>query len=246
MKHGRIYRSLIRGAIEVQKEKLAVMLTDCCAVFANPINKNPPSSAAAGNWETVKQLFFNASGFVDVNAASPGGVSFTNKKFGGYFTSALTNDICQPPTRYSSDGKVTWGRFLSYVDSDLKTHYVDPEKQLSHAFYVNSWPKHHWESMLTVKNDSPYTLKLYVQYQTEGPDNKLVWRGGEKPYKIDPGKSGKLRDDGVHIEAKAIRYWASSTDGQKVWDDHKNEDYDLVNSDFGYSGDLETEEVVFK
>lgn len=240
MTHGRLYRSDLRGAIFYQKSRRDVIITDCCANFPGGRDVDPLTVGEEANWEVAKDLFFTGSGLVDLNAAEPGGFSYTNSKVGGYFTAAFTYEICQERSDLDNndDGRVTWPEFLGNVDGTVERHYIDRDRQYSHAFFLDDWPQHFWERTLRVKNDSSEHIRVHVQYYTKTDEGNWRWFSPEGSWTFTPGESATLSDpppEDFRVRGKYIRIWAESLDGRWSWTRYKDENFEMVDTRFGYA-----------
>ena len=240
MKYGRLYRSDLRGALYYQDSRRDIIITDCCANYPDQRDVDALRVGAQANWDVAKHLFFTGSGLVDINAASPGEFSYTNSKVGGYYTSALTYEICRDPEDLdlNEDGEVAWGEFLGRVDGRIERQYISKEKQFSHAFYIDRWPTHYWERTLRIENNSSNTIRVYVKYYTKTTEDNWQWFSPEGSWTFAPGESATLSDpppEDFRVRGKYVRVWAESTDGQWHWDKYKDQNLELVDPRFGYA-----------
>ena len=244
---GRLKRSLLRGAINFQKKRMAIMVTDSCASTLDDKNVKPlePRDINAlvdeegANWLTVKQLFFSGSGLVDVNSSKPKQSSYTNSRVGGYFTSAFTYELCRKPDHFDDDGDVTWSKFLGHVDGEIESNYISKEIQFSHVWYMNRWPEQRWEKKLLIHNGATKWLRVHVSYYTKTTGG-WDWVSPSGTWKFAPGEETYLSDPPPQdfvARGRYFRIWAESLDGKFEWTTHKQKNFEALDDRFGYAND---------
>ncbi len=248
MAYGDLFRSDLRGALNYQDSRRDIIITDCCANSPDTRDIDPLTVGEEANWEVAKDLFFTGSGLVDLNAAEPGGFSYTNSSVGGYFTSAFTYEICQDRSDLDNngDGRVTWPEFFGNVDGTIEREYIGKEHQYSHAFYLEKWPEHYWERTLRIENNSSEYIRVHVQYYTKTNDGDWAWFTPDGSWTFEPGESATLSDpppENFHVRGKYVRVWAESLDGRWTWTKYKDQNFEMVNPSFGYSASSREEKV---
>jgi hypothetical protein len=120
----RLYRSELRRAMAAQGPRLAVILTDSCAILPGKEAPNAkaapakgqqtaPPAPKAGDGSALRDLLFQHEGLVDINAARRGENCWGHIRRGNCFTRALVELLGQPVSRFDRDGDgfVEWGEF---------------------------------------------------------------------------------------------------------------------------------------
>jgi tetratricopeptide (TPR) repeat protein len=81
--------------------------------------------------------------------------------------------------------------------------------------------------LLRVSNQTNEAIYVYVQYEYRAEGGKWVWFPNDPTrsfWKIEPGKSTYLVDDGWKIECRRCRIWAVTANGNS-WNTYKNKDW---------------------
>jgi hypothetical protein len=118
-----LYRTDLVKGMESTKAGLVVLLTDCCSTPREaPFGDDAPpedmvaarsitaaSRVATKIHPTVRNLFFQARGTVDITAATDN-ASWSDVRFGGLFTRSVCTMLCLPIKEVdkNGDGVVTW------------------------------------------------------------------------------------------------------------------------------------------
>jgi hypothetical protein len=132
---GHLYRSELRTAMLAKKARLTVLLTDACAnslaagqptrAEAHPTHTAPASSLVLCDCNvesSLRRLFVDSRGVVDITAAARGTVAFGRRKIGGsYFTLALTNLLTQKADDCSTDAGSPWRSFFATLQADTES-----------------------------------------------------------------------------------------------------------------------------
>ena len=90
----RLYRHVVRAAIESKQPRLGVLISDCCYAFLPDPN---PSGVAPALFAQTKplfdELFFRARGLVDITSSQPGEISscYLDDADGSIFTKSLSD-----------------------------------------------------------------------------------------------------------------------------------------------------------
>jgi hypothetical protein len=124
-----ILRSEVRKAMQDRGPGLAVLLTDCCsdslplkdAFVKRPIEKAKEPRTIH---PTMRCLFFQARGLVDITAATTS-ASFSDEKDGGVFTRVLTGLLTKEVRALDTnkDNFVSWSEFFPRLQKDTETFY---------------------------------------------------------------------------------------------------------------------------
>jgi hypothetical protein len=206
-----------------QKHKLIVMMTDSCCSYEG--QQAPECRGAsimvgdeAAHWEVVQQLFFQAEGFVDANAAKPGTFAFFGDK-GSYFTSAICKHMSSPTTRSAVNAActVTWADFMGVVRAEIK-EYVSEDIQSHVCYYLGDEPKRHYEKKLKLVNNSSHIIEVKLAVTYVDNNQWAQWNTGDQIYVLAPGETTYLRwsDTGLVRGAK-VRISAISRCRQFTW-----------------------------
>jgi hypothetical protein len=81
------------------------------------------------------------------------------------------------------------------------------------------------------------TIRVYVQYEYQTKDGRWVWYPKEpkkgQSRRFGPGKKGRVGENDVPIHCRRYRLWAESVDGNTVWNQPTDKDYQAC-PDQGY------------
>src|SRR5436190_662422 len=115
-------RSELLSIMKAKKAGLVVVLTDCCANFVK-LSYTPRKTGLPEGKDlspVFRHLFFLNRGVADINATSPGDVSWGDNVRGGLFTYTLCGALMTPFSRLKKDknGNLTWAVFYP----QLRTH----------------------------------------------------------------------------------------------------------------------------
>jgi hypothetical protein len=117
-------RSFIRQWALEKGARLTLVLTDAC--FELPDKEEIRAGAARPDWDTVRCLFLDAQGLLEVNAASEHELSYCNERVGSFYTTALLKTLRRPFKELDRDG-----------DGFLHWQEVLPAaQQAAHAYYL--------------------------------------------------------------------------------------------------------------
>jgi hypothetical protein len=127
---GELVRSELRKAMEDKKAGLVVILTDCCSnmrrVSKRQLNEETQEKVTArGKFHpTLRSLFFQARGTVDITAAT-GTVSWGDDASGGLFTRSLCKMLTTSPAALGAgkDGALSWKEFFPRLKRNTETTF---------------------------------------------------------------------------------------------------------------------------
>jgi hypothetical protein len=126
----RMPRETVINAMRQKNAGLIVILTDCCAdAFKSKapilITAPGPGEPAKEIWPTVRNLFFEHRGIVDITAEEKESALATSK--GGLFTQTLMNLLERNPSYFKPAEKdfVTWATFAEHLKRDTSRMYKD-------------------------------------------------------------------------------------------------------------------------
>jgi tetratricopeptide (TPR) repeat protein/CBS domain-containing protein len=99
---------------------------------------------------------------------------------------------------------------------------IDPKLKDSRKLYRTA--------ILRVSNQSKHTIRVYVAYETLTDQGTWHWYRMDNPavFVFQPGEEARLRDEGWIIQARRMRIWAESTDGNMSWQKVRNTDTWLI------------------
>lgn len=98
--------------------------------------------------------------------------------------------------------------------------------------------KTHQRAYLQVKNDTDAPIQVYMMYEYMTEEGKWTWHPTPENsvksfWKIEPGKTIILLDEGWKVECRRVRIWATAPTANLEWTGNKNKDLWLVPKD-GY------------
>jgi hypothetical protein len=139
--HGKsLARDELRQALEAKKAELVVILTDCCSNLPKldpredelENRKTGQAKQAIELRPTIRHLFFQARGTVDVTAATED-ASWCDRERGGIFTRAICRmlDRSVKELDVNRDGFVTWQEFFPQLRKDTELDFASWSKQMS-------------------------------------------------------------------------------------------------------------------
>jgi hypothetical protein len=145
MEKGRLYRSVLRQAMEQKRPRLLILLTDCCSNYTAAPGKGPrgreevkapapvpvaktgpapasrPTGLKTNQGATVRCLLFRHEGVVDITASSNGHPAEGTKDRGGPFTFALSQLLNEEGRPAAEAGNfVYWSDFFLRVRSETQ------------------------------------------------------------------------------------------------------------------------------
>ncbi|MGL4553021.1 MAG: caspase family protein [Gemmataceae bacterium] len=190
-------RSLLRKEMEALGAGLTVLLTDCCSTKEkNDVTQPPPVGPGRGVeiHPTVKHLFFQSRGVVDITAATAAEAAWSDDKNGGLFTRSLAKMLLKTPKQLTGDedGVVTWQKFFPQLQADtqqffkdwsavMRSRYPDAniraENQKPHAFFLGEQLTY---AVVEIQNARPTPLRY--KFRWEG-DESAPWAD----FELKPG-----------------------------------------------------------
>jgi hypothetical protein len=138
--HGKkLSRDELRQALEAKKAGLVVLLTDCCS---NLSRAEPRESQVEGRGSspvreprklspTIRQLFFQARGIVDVTAATED-ASWCDYEKGGIFTRSLCRLLSRDLKELDVNrrGHITWQDFFPQLQRETELSFASWSKEM--------------------------------------------------------------------------------------------------------------------
>jgi hypothetical protein len=137
----RLYRSQLRAAMLDHDPRLAVILTDACAIVDGKKSLNEKAIRAPrrnrsrrhrpGSGTALRYLFFRHRGLVEINGARTGYTAWSTwekkKRYGNHFTRALCRLLDRPARQVvrSRDGFVSWNGFRQALDRETRRVAAD-------------------------------------------------------------------------------------------------------------------------
>jgi len=118
-----LLRSDLRSTLAEKHARLCVVISDAC-------NSYPPGAEVKGGgvpeWKTMRSLFLQSRGFVDINSVSEGENAFGDRKHGGFFTGSLTATLSKPfaDLDFDKDGFVHWYEVLPMIQAGAQEAYA--------------------------------------------------------------------------------------------------------------------------
>jgi hypothetical protein len=157
MAAGNLSRSQVRAAMTARRPRLLVLLTDCCADFgtdsgdgpvatrpempahlAQPVQDAPTQRPGA----LIRQMLFQQTGVVDVNACQPGKGSDSVYYKGGFFTLTMVRLLNAQPNQFHGavNGVVQWRTFFVVLQNETlrRVTAAARENQVPVAFTVTT------------------------------------------------------------------------------------------------------------
>ena len=130
----KLWRDEVREAMEDTGARLRVLLTDCCALAADPGARVRAVFMPEGvaRVEAFRHLFFRHRGTVDVNACKEGEEAWCDLENGGVCTDAFLillgwqNHMLD--SENSRDQFVSWREFLGHLDDQTNTCFQELKK----------------------------------------------------------------------------------------------------------------------
>jgi tetratricopeptide (TPR) repeat protein len=101
---------------------------------------------------------------------------------------------------------------------------------------------------VVLANNSGKEIRVQLRYFTVTKEGGTQWFPSEETFltfTFQPGESAQLLDEAFKVHASRIRFFAESTDGATVWNDHKDADLAIV-PDEGYISDGGTKEFKYE
>ncbi len=137
--HGKkLTRDELRGALEARKAGLVVLLTDCCSSVCRAEPRDVECRGGPGQARgpqvlspTIRQLFFQARGTVDVTAATED-LSWCDYEKGGIFTRSLCRMLGQKLDKLDAKGRgfITWQDFFPQLQRDTMRTFASWSKAM--------------------------------------------------------------------------------------------------------------------
>jgi hypothetical protein len=162
---GAISRTDVRKAIEKRRPRLGVLISDMCS--AHEGQAAIPKRREPAEWDSVNDLFFFASGTVDLTAAGFGESAWSNGD-GGFFTIALANTLSEPRARLDddSDGILTWKEAFAHV-RDLTDQIFQSAKTSAAASASISTSRSQRPTFLSLGTDQKLLQTVYSRHKWE-------------------------------------------------------------------------------
>lgn len=201
-----VLRSDLRKELEGLGAGLAVLLTDCCSTkerSEEPVEGGVIGRASDGVQPTVRHLFFQARGVVDVTAATEE-EAWSDDKNGGLFTRSLARMLLKklPEVDSNKDGTLTWKEFFPQLQTDTQRFFktwskammarypdarIRSETQKPHAFYLGSQTAY---AAVEIQNIKP--TPLVYKFRWEGSQDWISFelKPGEKRTHALPAEQG--------------------------------------------------------
>jgi hypothetical protein len=141
--HGKVLpRSELRQSMEATGAGLVILLTDCCSnlpkgepradqVEDRKVREITPARTLS---PTIRNLFYQARGTVDVTAATED-VAWGDKERGGLFTRAVCRMLIRPLKELdrNRDGVLTWDEFFPQLQRDTELDFAGWSKRMRSA-----------------------------------------------------------------------------------------------------------------
>ncbi len=125
-----LWRDEVRSAMLAHQPRLTVLLSDCCSdeIEFGPRERAVPEPPA---WQTVRCLFLQARGVVDVNSVSEG-ESAVGLEDGGFFTRSLAEQMGGrfKDLDLDGDGFLHWQELLPGVQQAAQKKYAAWRKEV--------------------------------------------------------------------------------------------------------------------
>jgi hypothetical protein len=118
-------RLQIRRWVLDKGARLSLLITDSCNT--PPDKEEVKGGRERAEWDTVRCLFLEASGVLDINAAADGEAAWCNEQSGGIFTLALVDTLRRPfksELDRDGDGFLHWQEVLPEVQRRTLHYYV--------------------------------------------------------------------------------------------------------------------------
>jgi len=220
-----LQRSFLRKELEKLGAGLTVLLTDCCSnkeKADGPIVAFPPGTKGAGDdpdiLPTVRALFFQARGIVDVTAATEE-AAWSDDKNGGLFTRSLVKMLLMPPSLLeklggTKDGAVTWEAFFPALQADTQQFFkkwsasmmarfpdarIRAETQKPHAFFLGGQTVTTY-AVVDIENGKTSPLKYRFRWEEKDEYNDFELKPGERKTHMVAMKAGAGPEDLPKLE----------------------------------------------
>ncbi len=129
-----VLRKTVVRAMEAKRAGLVVILSDCCSTRTPLVKVKPPKSEVGTRGTTslhptVRALFFQHRGMVDITAASKGQGSWGDCEDGGVFTRTFARVVVQRPSRFAGAAPadasvaVTWKDFFPVLARETENTF---------------------------------------------------------------------------------------------------------------------------
>lgn len=200
-----ITRAEVRRAMSEKKPGLIILLSDCCSTEnrlrlqgEDAAGKRERSLRESALHPTLRCLFFQHRGVVDITAAQEGTGSFGHYKRGGVFTQALVklldSDVKDLDT--NKDRFVTWKEF-----ADQLTRKTE---ELFEQLCEQARERQKWDIKKEQKNQRPQFYSLPDGPQTYAVVSLFNKTGGPYRYRYrwsteKEWKQGQLEKDGKRV-----------------------------------------------
>jgi hypothetical protein len=124
----RLWRKEILSALQAKKPGLAVLLTDCCSTPVRVKFDDTQQMPGKGDtiYPTVRHLFFQSRGTVDITAATDA-PSWCDPSNGGLFTRAVCKLLFKPVKELDTtkDKFVDWEEFFAALKEETQMRFLD-------------------------------------------------------------------------------------------------------------------------
>lgn len=186
-----LFRREVLRAMEAKGPALAVLLSDCCSTPKKlkdlAVTRAVPAPSAQTLHPTVRSLFFQSRGTVDVTAATDN-ASWGDSLNGGLFTRALEKLLLTPVAKLDGnhDGLVSWTEFFPHLQRETRLLFaswrkemtargerIDGGDQVPHLF-------EHRLAVVGIENGTAGPLAYQVRWPGQGAWAEVTLQPGEQ------------------------------------------------------------------
>lgn len=182
-------RDVLR-AMETRQPALAVLLSDCCSTpkkLKQTVTTRQVYAQASTLHPTVRALFFQGRGTVDITAATDN-ASWSDNLQGGLFTRSLERLLTAPVKELDSnrDGSIHWSEFYPQLRKETQSLFdswrkdmtargetVDGRNQVPHAF-------EHRQAVVGIENATAGPLAYQVRWPGQQEWTEVTLQPGEQ------------------------------------------------------------------
>ena len=121
-------RKMLSQKLEQKPARLRMLITDSDGLMEGKTGTPPDSMDGPAPTDPepklrlngMVNLFFGHTGFLDINAASPGQMAWGDAVRGGYFTDTLVSQVCWTVRDVNEDYFISWEEVFAAVASEME------------------------------------------------------------------------------------------------------------------------------
>ncbi len=220
---GTMYRSELIRALQAKGARSVVLVTDSCSSYIEPkFMEGVGGGQIPAEWKVFEDLFFRQQGLIDVTASLAGTFAWFDGHIGGYFTSAMADEICAPHPLLDTngDGLVSWYEFLPNLAHSANRLY----RQQRHHFAATAQaPSEMLNQDLQIAYAMTAPTKVNGRLVPNMPNHAVFLETGQTYDVIENGQKGMkmylhFHTSGYKKRQLAINLYLRNGDGKFIMD----------------------------